>query len=434
MNHLAELRIRDIWEYVKSEDLLFWLVNIYLFFEYVRPQTIYPAIDVLPYAQSIIIVTFLLLFVKGNGLQVANVENKLFILFFFIVLISSFLALNPSVSYSNLYLIISWLLIYLIIINTINTENRFFVLLLAFLLYNFKMAFFAFRNWASIGFSFSGGGTGGGPGWFHNAGEFGIEMCIFLPLAAYFAFALYKYLPKWKTAILLFFAFTALTGPISSASRGAVLGAAAVIGWMWLKSRHKVKGLFVVVIVGVIALSLMPQPFMERFETAGEDRTSETRLERWDKGLELAQMYPVFGVGYHNWAVADRQIFGGPGGLSHNIFIDCMSQMGFAGLIVYLLMIFFVFWNNYQTRKIVRENDLGNFMYYTAHGLDAAQIGFMVSGSFVSVLFYPYFWINLAMTVALNNSAKNELTFRRTENEAQSTEWYVGEMAAHRNN
>jgi hypothetical protein len=44
-----------------------------------------------------------------------------------------------------------------------------------------------------------------------------------------------------------------------------------------------------------------------------------------------------------------------------------------------------------------------------AHGLDGAMIGFVVSGFFVTVLYYPYFWINLAMTVALNNAAQQAL-------------------------
>jgi hypothetical protein len=33
----------------------------------------------------------------------------------------------------------------------------------------------------------------------------------------------------------------------------------------------------------------------------------------------------------------------------------------------------------------------------------------MVTGFFVTVLFYPYFWVNLAMTVALNNVVHKEL-------------------------
>ncbi len=408
MNNLYNLKIWDTWEYLKSEDILFWLVNIYLFFEYVRPQTIYPVINFLPYAQIIIIVTFILLFLKGQALSVQNIENKLLIVFFFIVLVSSFLALNPSISYESLYLMVSWILVYIIIINVVNTEKRFFIFLLAFLLYNFKMSFFSFRNWASRGFGFSSWGTGGGPGWFHNSGEFGIEMCIFLPLSAYFIFSFYKHWPKWKTAILLLFPFTALTGTISSSSRGAVLGAIAVICWMWVKSKQKVKGLAILIFVGFLFFSLIPQAQMERFEAIGEDRTSETRLNRWNKGLELVKIYPFFGVGYKNWQVADKKIFDGSGGLPHNIFIDCMSELGILGFIVFIFMIIAIFYNNYQTRKIVKENELSDFLYYTAHGLDAALIGFMVSGFFVSVLFYPYFWINLAMTVALNATAKNE--------------------------
>jgi hypothetical protein len=44
-----------------------------------------------------------------------------------------------------------------------------------------------------------------------------------------------------------------------------------------------------------------------------------------------------------------------------------------------------------------------------AHGLDAALIGFLASGFFVTVLFYPFFWINLAMTVALYNAALHKV-------------------------
>ena len=41
-----------------------------------------------------------------------------------------------------------------------------------------------------------------------------------------------------------------------------------------------------------------------------------------------------------------------------------------------------------------------------AHGLDGALVGFLVCGFFVTVLYYPYFWINLAMTTSLYEAAK----------------------------
>lgn len=43
------------------------------------------------------------------------------------------------------------------------------------------------------------------------------------------------------------------------------------------------------------------------------------------------------------------------------------------------------------------------------HGLDAALIGYLISASFVTVLFYPYQWIHVAFIVALNNIAKKQL-------------------------
>jgi hypothetical protein len=35
-------------------------------------------------------------------------------------------------------------------------------------------------------------------------------------------------------------------------------------------------------------------------------------------------------------------------------------------------------------------------------------IGYLVSGFFVTVFFYPYFWINFAMTAALHRVARSK--------------------------
>lgn len=39
----------------------------------------------------------------------------------------------------------------------------------------------------------------------------------------------------------------------------------------------------------------------------------------------------------------------------------------------------------------------------------ARFVGLMVSDFFISVPYHPFFWINFAMTVTLNNSALNAL-------------------------
>jgi O-antigen ligase len=98
--------------------------------------------------------------------------------------------------------------------------------------------------------------------------------------------------------------------------------------------------------------------------------------------------------------------------LPHNIFIQCASELGYSGLLVFFLMILYTFINNSRTRNLVLRWDKekkevkSRFLYYMAHGLDGALVGYLASGFFVTVLYYPYFWINLAMTVSLNSIAR----------------------------
>jgi len=407
-NTLYQMKLGDLWRYIKTQNTLFWLVNLYLFFEYVRPQTLYKSLDILPYAQIIILIALFLLITQGGFGRVKNPLNKLIVLYFIVILASSFFALSPSISYSKLSEFISWMIIYFLIVNVINTENRFFIFILAFMLYSFKMSQFSFRNWLSSGFSFINIGSGGGPGWFHNSGEFGIQMVIFLAVSTCFFWSLKEHWPLWKKALLFFFPLTALTGTISSSSRGAVLGAAGVILFWVLKSRYKLKAFILAAIIGIAIYAIIPPEQMARFDAMGEDDTSTSRITYWKRGIELIEQYPVLGVGHENWIFAQERVFGIENSeVSHNIFIQCAVDLGYTGFSVFLLLIFFTFYNNYKVRKIILQAPQDNkFLFFMSHGLDGALIGYMISGFFVTVLYYPYFWINLAMTVSLSEAAQ----------------------------
>jgi len=405
---LYSVKFSEIWSYFKSQDILFWLINLYLFMEYVRPQALYPSLDIIPFTRIILIATLIILLFKKYPVP-KNISNNFIILFSIVVVFSSMFAISPEVSFNKTYDYFAWVLIYFLIITIINTSDRLFIFILLFLIYSFKMSQFSFRNWVGSGFGFSDWGTGGGPGWFHNSGEFGIQMCVFLPIAYYFFYSLNNYWPRWKKYIFFLFPLTALTGTISCSSRGALVGAGAVLLWMLLKSQRKLTGFFVVTLVAILVWTFVPPEQKTRFKTAGEDKTSVQRTERWKKGMEMARRMPVLGVGYANWGVADRTFYSGEGALPHNIFIQCVSELGYAGLAMFLLLILSTLINNYQTRKLIAERDGDSrFFYYMAHGLDGALVGFLVSGYFVTVLYYPYFWINLAMTVALNNIVRCE--------------------------
>lgn len=414
MKDLYAIKVGDIWARLKGERASFWLICIYLFLEYVRPQSVYPAIDILPYAFVTVVLTFIAYAQEGNHQRVGNPENKLIVLFLLVILTSSVFAYSPATSFGNLQIFLTWLLIYYLIVNIVNTPQRFFIFLLSFLIYNFKMSQHGFISWAQVGFQFRDWGVTGAPGWFQNSGEFGIELCIFLPLSIYFILSLKEYWGRTKLLFFLLLPFTAVASVIATSSRGALVGSAAALLWMVAKSKSRIKALLAIAIVLAGVYSFIPPEQYKRLEASGEDKTSIARLTRWKAGADMMEQYPYLGIGYANWSTYVRDFYPGQEmGLPHNIFIDAGSELGYTGLTVFGLMILYTLVNNYRTRKLAAKID-NKFFYYTAHGLDAALIGFVVSGSFVSVLYYPYFWINMAFTVALNNVANKEFALATT--------------------
>jgi putative inorganic carbon (HCO3(-)) transporter len=403
---LYSLRPSILWATLKRQPPSFWFVLAYLFFEDVRPQQIYEAMLGPPYALIAILLALVSFLLERRRLRFQTPELLLTI-FSLVVFASSVTAFEPSISFSydNFVAYFSWVLIYLLVANAADTEERFLIFTLFFLLYSFKMSQFGTRSWAERGFGWDAYGAPGAPGFFKNSGEFGIQMCIFLPLIVAFILALGDYWPRWGRWVAWAVAGTAITGIVASSSRGALVGLAGVALWMLLKSRHKFRGLVATVIFAAVVYGITPAEQKTRFQNIGQDNTSISRTTNWKDGIEIMNQYPLLGIGYANWRKYHAVNYG-TDLLPHNVFIEAGSELGYSGLLAFLALIWCTFALNSRTRRLAKKFPVeGRFMSRMAHGLDGALVGFLVSGFFVTVLYYPFFWINLAMTVALNNAA-----------------------------
>ncbi len=408
MQELYSLKIKNLYRAFISEGIAFWCACLYLFFEYVRPQSAYPAIDIIPWGKTTILLTAItwLIADKKNKIPTYTTFHSLFLIFFTLIIASSIFAYRPEISFSKLSDFYFWLIIFIILTGVIRTEQRFFIFLLLFLAANFKMSLHGFTSWASIGFQFRDWGVTGAPGWFHNSGEFGVELCLVFPIVAFFTMAIKKHLSLSYKLFFYFFILTVVGSAIATSSRGAMLGVAATILYMILISKYKFKILFYVAIIGAIALSYVPDETKLRFEYAGEDTTSTLRLERWEAGIKMMNEHPLLGVGFRNWSwyYLDRYPENVQG-ISHNIFIEVGSELGYTGLVLCIIMFAYSFIYNHRTRRIAKNNN-DNYYLWMAHGFDAALIGFITSGFFVTVYYYPYFWINAVFVAALHNIVK----------------------------
>lgn len=423
MQDFFEIKLKRIWKYIISERLSFWGISLYLFFEYVRPQNIYPVLDIAPWGTLSLSLAIIGAVIDPKTKWVRSSNNSLLIAYFLVIILSGFFAFSPQATWSEIKIFINWFLFYFLCITIINSEKRFFLFLIFFFLFSFKMSQNGFLTWASRGFSFTGWGLVGGAGWFKNSGEFAIQMVIFLSASAAFVLGLRQYWKRWWIKYFFYLMpFTAAFSVMGASSRGSQLAIAAIGLWLVLRSKQRFKVLLGIAIFGALLYHFLPPEQLARFEEMGTDDTSVQRLMYWSLGLDVVAKFPVLGIGYYNWL--DYMLAQFPEGigplqlieLPHNIFIQAAAELGVIGFTLFILMILSTLRIGYKTRKMAKKLE-SQYYYFLALGLDCGLIGFLVAGFFVTVLYYPFFWVQMALIVALNNVVRKR--YREFQSDTQ---------------
>lgn len=410
MDDFLALKPGAIWRHFRKEHFSFWMICCYLLFEYVRPHSIFPAIDFLPWSQVFILLSAAGWMIDINRQWVRDATNVWMVLFLFVIILSSLQAYNPDISFKYLEFFYTWLIIYFLIINIVTSEKRLFIFLLIFMLASFKISLFGARVWAMRGFAFTSWGIKGPPGFFQNSGELAIQMLIFGGLSFFFFSALQSHLTRFKKYSLATFPITAAMTVIGASSRGSQIG---LLVQLLIAFRHKIsfKGLFVFIFVAYLGYQLLPAEQMQRFENMGDDKTSQQRLLYWEHGIDMLAKYPWLGVGFYNFPIYyqhhhSNDLLVSKAELPHNIFIQVGTDTGYIGLFVYCMLI----WSHFRCTRSIRSleasrDEKGSWLYAISIGLNVGFIGFLIAGQFVSVAYYPFMWINLAFCVAARNVA-----------------------------
>jgi O-antigen ligase len=206
-----------------------------------------------------------------------------------------------------------------------------------------------------------------------------------------------------------------------------VVGATAIALGAWIKTPKKLIAMFMVILVAAGIYLVLPEASKQRFESAEtpeEDATAHHRLELWKAGLRMLGDYPIFGVGIHNYAGVRRAhyriaIFDNVTSVPHSSFIEGISELGIFGFLPFVLIWISYFRMNSKTRKILvragGREERRSFEYCLAVGLDLAMIGYLASGAFVAVLWYPHIFVMVGLAAATHQVAQNRIRNRSTE-------------------
>ncbi len=394
----------------------FFFAIAYLITEYMRPQSMYDAFSGLPLAQIAIIGIIISFIIEGRRLNNFNFQNILILAYLFWFFISFLFAFKHDLAWQPLIDFGKWVVIYFLLINIINDRKRLYIFVIFLLLLNFRYTQFATRIWVRSGFYSDPrglhAGAGIGAGFFKNPNDFGVAINSVLGISYCMIQADINKIIRWFKMRWFHIACTVtmIIAIVASSSRGAALGLGVVFFAIWYKSKKKAIGIAFLIITATTVIALIPEDNWARFQGMGteQDNTGQQRTVLWKAGIRMANEYPLTGVGPNNFTYINiEHYFSERPEVQHNVFVQAVSELGYPGLMLFLMMIFGCFYNNRKARKILQEKQIDDsFLYGLSHGLDICVIGFIVNGFFITVLYYPFFWMLLILNVALLNAVK----------------------------
>lgn len=403
------LKVGAIWLQMKAEPAYFWLLCGYFFVEYVRPQSVYPALDILPWGKLCLLGALGLRMMSSEPRSIKNPLTFTSVGFFIAALLSSVLAYFPSASFDRFAAFLNWVILYFVVIWIVTTRFRLYMIVLVLMACSFKMSQHGAIVWVRRGLTFEFYGITGGPGYFGNAADLGVQMLIFVPLSLAFVLGCRQYWGLLKQILFVLMPISAVMTVIATGERGTLLGLATMGLVMVAIGRQKFRKLLIIAFAGFLVFQLMPERYLARFETAGTDGTSQARLRYWARGIQMFQENPVFGIGFNNWQAYYSQRFPGESlraghqEVAHSTPITVLTEMGLLGFVFFYGMALMTLVANRRTLQALKDSTEPIYWRYLALSLSIGLFGFLAASCFVTEHEFPFLFVQACLSAAMYN-------------------------------
>lgn len=228
-----------------------------------------------------------------------------------------------------------------------------------------------------------------------------------------------------KKNLLLIACLIILLGIVKTDSRGGFLGLSAisVVIFMHLKQYYQARLFKFFIALFFLSLAIFfygGDEYLNRLSTmlspSDDYNISSTsgRLQIWLRGLDMMVNNPFLGVGVMGFISADGLLYADAGAhfqAAHNSFVQIGAELGFPGLIVFILLI-------YKSIKKIKvscnglpKNTNNNFRVLGL-SIFASWVGYVVCGFFLSAAYVSSYYMLLSMSfvfLRLSSSSKSGL-------------------------
>lgn len=218
---------------------------------------------------------------------------------------------------------------------------------------------------------------------------------------------------------LAMYALVALTvvAAAGSYSRGALIAGAAMLGFLWLKSRAKLRTGLALLLVAPLIYLVMPAQWFGRMETIdnyAEDASALGRINAWGFALRIAKDN-LLGGGYNVFSPRMFTLFA-PDAFNHHaahsIYFQVLGEHGYLGLLLFVL--FMVFAWRCGTRIIRTCKNRPELKWASDLGAmcQVSLIGYLVGGAFLTMAYYDLVYYIAAILVVLDRFLLPEKNLR----------------------
>ena len=222
---------------------------------------------------------------------------------------------------------------------------------------------------------------------------------------------------------------------IGSFSRGGMLTMIAMLAVLWLRTKNKFISAGVLVVGAVLLVTFAPSSFKDRINSAVEQFAEEDtrfaddrqldesfclRLASWQVGWDMTLDSPVVGNGLRsiqNEEVAGKYLRESACNNSkdyevraaHNIYVEVLSDSGFVGLGLFLVILFGSI--IHCSRLIGRTRNKPELLW--AHDLmkmvQVSLIGYAIGSALLSFAYYDGYYIIICMVVVTGRLVREQL-------------------------
>jgi putative inorganic carbon (HCO3(-)) transporter len=246
--------------------------------------------------------------------------------------------------------------------------------------------------------------------------SFALAVNMSLPMLFFLARDEKKRAYRW----VLYVAFVCgILSVVLTYSRGGLLGLAAVLLAITLKSKNKIVSAFLVTLCFVAVITFAPPQWMSRmggFLQGNVDGSGRQRLVSWGTSWNFAKDYPITGGSFN--ALPNIELFQRyqrealPGGFlstgPHSIYFQTLEEQGFVGLGLYLLLVTSCWASVFSLRRKARRSSFSRWVIPYTHMIEVSLFGFLVSGAFLGLANFDLFYQLVAMVIILKVLYRNE--------------------------